>query len=227
MGVLLALFVSPRVSLGQETPPRPTLTPSDGGVPPRPTLTPTPRPSSLAAPAENWARIVLRAGEKYDGFWTVIQWLDQRGDWQDVSGWQGQVRQGRVRWRVDPKDFRKGPYRWLLLDKPDGALLCVSDAFTLPRDRHDEVIVSLERCRNATPPLGLAPPLGPSIPAARPTETVYVLRVRQGADGTTSITIHNIDTAETRLFTSLENLFRFLNGNLWPPTRENGAAGQK
>ncbi|MFZ1752086.1 MAG: hypothetical protein WAU10_00005, partial [Caldilineaceae bacterium] len=80
-------------------------------LPPRPTLTPT---------VENLARILLVAGPAYEGAWTVVQWQDKPGKWHDVEGWQGHVRNGWIRWRVAPKDWQTGPFRWLLYDQAGG-----------------------------------------------------------------------------------------------------------
>lgn len=93
-------------------------------LPPRPTLTPTP---------ENLTRILLVGGSIYEGGWTIVQWQDKQGDWHDVEGWQGHVRNGWIRWRVAPKDWGTGPFRWLVYDQPDGTLLAATTSFTLPR----------------------------------------------------------------------------------------------
>ncbi|MGB5050933.1 MAG: hypothetical protein WBO46_18450 [Caldilineaceae bacterium] len=92
-------------------------------LPPRPTLTPT---------VENLARILLVAGPAYEGAWTVVQWQDKPGKWHDVEGWQGHVRNGWIRWRVAPKDWQTGPFRWLLYDQAGGTLLASTPSFTLP-----------------------------------------------------------------------------------------------
>lgn len=98
-------------------------------LPPRPTLTPTPTPVS---PAPNLARILLVAGSAYEGAWTVVQWQDKPGEWHDVENWQGEMRNGWIRWRVAPKDWNTGPFRWQVYDKADGTLLASTASFTLP-----------------------------------------------------------------------------------------------
>lgn len=101
-------------------------------LPPRPTLTPTPTPVSPVAPAPNLARILLVAGSDYDDAWTVVQWQDKPGVWHNVEDWQGHVRSGWIRWRVAPKDWNTGPFRWLVYDKAGGTLLASTASFILP-----------------------------------------------------------------------------------------------
>ncbi len=104
-------------------------------LPPRPTLTPTSTPaptSTPVSPAPNLARILLVAGSAYEGAWTVVQWQDKPGEWHDVEDWQGEVRNGWIRWRVAPKDWNTGPFRWQVYDKADGTLLASTASFTLP-----------------------------------------------------------------------------------------------
>ena len=104
-----------------DLPPRPTLTPTPD-LSPQPTLTPMP---------ENLARIVL-AATAYEQGWTVVQWQGGDGAWHDVNEWREQVAAGQVRWRVAPKDFNTGPFRWLVYDDDTGEVLGVSPPFTLP-----------------------------------------------------------------------------------------------
>lgn len=93
-------------------------------LPPRPTLTPTP---------ESLTRILLVGGSAYEGAWTVVQWQDKQGEWHDVESWQGHMRNGWIRWRVAPKDWGTGPFRWQVYDKAGGTLLASTTSFTLPR----------------------------------------------------------------------------------------------
>ncbi len=106
-------------------------------LPPRPTLTPTPSPTPLstplatARPVDNPVRIRL-AVPAYEGAWSLVQWQDSAGGWHDVDGWQGEIEAGQKQWRVSPKDFDTGPFRWLVMDQPNGEILAISDPFLLP-----------------------------------------------------------------------------------------------
>lgn len=102
-------------------------------LPPRPTLTPTP---------ESLTRILLVGGSAYEGAWTVVQWQDKQGGWHDVEGWQGQIRNGWIRWRVAPKDWGTGPFRWQLYDKARGTLLATTTSFSLPRGTYGLIWVA-------------------------------------------------------------------------------------
>lgn len=102
-------------------------------LPPRPTLTPTPTGSDTAEPV----RIRLLAGPDYANTWVLVQWQGGLGDWNDVDGWLGQIEtlaDGQLgkRWRVLPKDYDTGPFRWVILDAPGGAILAASAPFYLP-----------------------------------------------------------------------------------------------
>jgi len=52
-----------------------------------------------------------------------VQWQDERGDWHDVTGWQGildgvlkidQLDYGTKLWWVEKEDTGSGPFRWLV-----------------------------------------------------------------------------------------------------------------
>lgn len=227
---------SPRV-VAQDPPPRATVTPTNSAnVPPRPTLTTTPRPTEqptavpTAAPTAagsasrdaaegSRAQIILVAGQS-DGRWAVVQWLDGLGEWQDVEGWQGHIRQSQIRWRVLPKDFGNGPYRWVVYDKPDGQRLCTSKPFHLPTDALATVSVAVYRCAlPAAPDNGDPAHAAPAPGGLAQGERLYVLRVRYRADGSPYFTIHNIDTFETWDFSSFENLQNFLTTDGTTPTQ--------
>jgi len=111
-------------------------------LPPRPTLIPTP---------ENRARILLDTGAVYENAWTVVQWQGGDGVWHDVEGWQGHVRNGQVRWRVAPKDFSTGPFRWVVYSEADGVMLALSGSFTLPDSRTHTVTIRVQPAGHAGP----------------------------------------------------------------------------
>jgi hypothetical protein len=67
------------------------------------------------------------------GLWGVVQWQDSSQGWHDVEGWRNTLDEnGYRRWWVDSKDFGTGPFRWAVSHAPDGAVLGVSESFSLP-----------------------------------------------------------------------------------------------
>lgn len=55
--------------------------------------------------------------------------------WHNVDSWVGPLdssANGIVEHAVDPKDFGKGPFRWVLLDKQGGNVLGMSGSFYFP-----------------------------------------------------------------------------------------------
>jgi hypothetical protein len=68
-------------------------------------------------------------------------WEDTTGALHLVEGWRAYLAQGEVRWFVASSDFRKGPFRWLVYDEPNGHLLATSERFWLPAFRGDVVFV--------------------------------------------------------------------------------------
>lgn len=119
----------------------PTLVQAAPDLPPRPTLTPTATATATPIPA-SLARILLVAGSAYEGAWTVVQWQDELGMWHDVEGWQGQVNNGWIRWRVAQKDWGTGPFRWQVYDKAGGTLLASTASFALPTGAYGIVWVA-------------------------------------------------------------------------------------
>lgn len=107
-------------------------------LPPRPTLTP-----SVQSLPESLARIVLYAGPGYEGAWTLVQWQGGDGVWHDVTGWQGRVTNGQVRWRVAEKDFNTGPFRWVVYDKMGGKAQAVSASFRLPASDNQTLTIEV------------------------------------------------------------------------------------
>ena len=79
------------------------------------------------------------AGAAYEDAWTVVQWQGADGVWHDVEGWQGHVRNGWICWRVAPKDWGTGPFRWQVYDQAGGALLAKTASFTLPNGEYETV----------------------------------------------------------------------------------------
>jgi len=104
-------------------------------LPPRATPTPTPRPDTEGDNKDGQsigALLDLHVQGAPQGAWTVIQWQDSTGSWQDVKGWQGTLESGRKTWWVAQRDFGKGPFRWAVYAGQGGKLLATSEAFYLP-----------------------------------------------------------------------------------------------
>ena len=123
MGLVLLLALVPMMVGAAELPPRPD---------PESTSPPAGRDSKAS-------KIVLHVEVAADEtrapstFWSVVQWKDVQGGWHDVGGWQGTLETGYGRsWGVLPKDFGKGPFRWVVYAGPEGDLLGASEDFWLP-----------------------------------------------------------------------------------------------
>ena len=111
---------------------------------PLPTATPfgTPLPPNVyQQPAGG--TIILQVYAAPAGSWTVVQWQDANGEWHDVEGWRSQLTNGYVGWWVAPANFASGPFRWLLLDAPDGETLVVSESFYLPGFVNETILIEL------------------------------------------------------------------------------------
>ena len=89
---------------------------------------------------EGGARLLLRAGEQFNGRWAAVQWKDDKGQWQTVDGWQGEVQNGYQRWWVGKDLYNAGPFRWAILERKEGAVLVASESFHLPGS-HDKMRV--------------------------------------------------------------------------------------
>lgn len=114
-------------------------------LPPRPPIpTPLPPPATpTRVPTAAGAWIELRVAGAPAGAWSVVQWQNTLGTWEDVEGWQGLLENGAKRWWVAPRDFRKGPFRWVLLDGRNGSTLAISAPFTLPSSHYELRVVEL------------------------------------------------------------------------------------
>lgn len=86
------------------------------------------------------AYIVLQAGSAAPEAWAVVQWQDSSGGWQEVEGWRGPLSSHNL-WWVAAKDFGSGPFRWVILNGPQGQVLAASSPFDLPRQPNDRLVV--------------------------------------------------------------------------------------
>ncbi|MEZ4592422.1 MAG: hypothetical protein R3D55_14960 [Chloroflexota bacterium] len=109
-------------------------------LPPRPTAT------AVSVPQTPGAKITLHvAGEITAENWTIVQWQDADEQWQDVTGWQGELEpDGSKTWWLGPELLGQGPFRWQVW--ADGTLVGQSEAFTLPERPYDilQIVLSLE-----------------------------------------------------------------------------------
>jgi hypothetical protein len=114
----------------------------EAGLPSRDTPTPAPQPGGGDDKKDNTpvgAWIELQASS---GTWSVVQWQNSAGGWEDVAGWQGPLPQN-TRWWVAEKDFGDGPFRWAVTQGQGGPVLGVSQAFNLPGGANETVQVTV------------------------------------------------------------------------------------
>ncbi len=134
MGLVLLLVLVPMMVGAAELPPRP-----------EPESTPPPAGGSSGA-GDIILHVEVAADETRTpaAFWSVVQWKDAQGGWHDVDGWRGTLERGYMRrWGVLPKDFGKGPFRWVVYAGPEGELLGVSEDFWLPNYSGQRVNVEI------------------------------------------------------------------------------------
>ena len=97
------------------------------------------------------AYIQLRVQPDLGGAWTVVQWQDGMGRWNDVDGWRAQVGPDQaVNWWVAPKDLDTGPYRWLVYQDQDRrGVVWASQPFYLPKRGETLVVTTAASMRPA------------------------------------------------------------------------------
>ncbi len=86
------------------------------------------------------ARILLQATPTHEGLWTMVQWQDAQGNWNDIEGWSGAIERAYKRWWVGPDLYGHGPFRWVVYDHKGGRVLATSPGFNLP-ESHDQMVV--------------------------------------------------------------------------------------
>ncbi len=116
--------------------PPPLPTQAGLGLPPRETPIPSRPPGDDDDRDDKpvGAHIVLLVPSAPAGVWTIVQWQDSAGGWHDIEGWQGTLDEGDQKmWWLAPNLFGKGPFLWLVYQRPKGdKLLATSDSFYLP-----------------------------------------------------------------------------------------------
>lgn len=101
-------------------------------LPPRPTEPPGSDQKDESPVRPPVAPLVLNTSPAQSGLWSVVQWQDPQGGWHDVEGWRGWVTNGKTIWWVEEKNFGEGPFRWAVFQTDGGALLALSEPFSLP-----------------------------------------------------------------------------------------------
>jgi len=94
-----------------------------------------------------------------DTAWIGVQWFDSTAKaWKNVDGWQGDfdiapnTGQPFKQWTVFKTNFGQGPFRWMILNAPNGSVIGLSPEFNLPAIGGLNVLTFL-----ATPPMAQAP----------------------------------------------------------------------
>jgi hypothetical protein len=133
----------------REVDPTPTLTPP----PALPTATPVVRPGATVRLAATFPDGWPWETTPWSALWTVVQWQDPAGIWQDVAGWRGGLDDvtvaadgtvvGTKTWWVDPADLGKGPFRWIVSAGQTGDRLAVSQPFELPALERGTTVVEV------------------------------------------------------------------------------------
>lgn len=109
------------------------LPPSPAGAMLPPRYTPTPIPDDHDQDHPIGAYIELQVEAAPVGLWTVVQWQDSSGTWQEVEGWRGSLDpDGCKTWWVSANHFGQGPFRWVVYQGQNGSFLATTDPFHLP-----------------------------------------------------------------------------------------------
>ena len=160
--VLTALILGALLVLLPAISPAGAYLPDGGGDPViRPTTHPPEKPGLPVTELSDGAQFALwvsfapewPALEKHwQELWTVVQWQDPLGDWYDVEtdegtpAWQGNLdyveddKAWKV-WWVDPPDYGRGPFRWVIYDSPGGEVMVTTYTFYLPHSQNTRVII--------------------------------------------------------------------------------------
>lgn len=142
----ILIFIGALLLAGLSTP----VTQAGAGLPSRNTPTPVSSPDEGEDSDKDddkdkvpvGAHIELQVQGALAGAWSVVQWQDSMGGWQNVEGWQGTLdEQGSRRWWVAEKDFSKGLFRWVVTQGPGSSVIETSDPFSLPAGINETVLM--------------------------------------------------------------------------------------
>ncbi|MEM9776843.1 MAG: hypothetical protein AAF902_19840 [Chloroflexota bacterium] len=132
--------------------PAPTSAQSAPTLPPRPTpeAESTPDAALLGATIQLNIRAAEATSIDADD-WAIVQWQDERGDWNNVEGWQGYLEYDaasqtwKVIWWTSRENFGEESFRWAIYtDKQLASLEATSETFDLPKSSLEAVIVTLK-----------------------------------------------------------------------------------
>jgi hypothetical protein len=127
-----------------------------------------------------FATISLIAPGAPQDAWSSVQWQDRAGTWHNVEGWQAMLdrspgsSQGFKQWGVNPEDYGRGPFRWVVTTSQGGSVWATSPSFFLPDG--DGTVLSL----TVTPQGG----------AGGPTDTTTGVPTTTGARNFATITVN-------------------------------------
>lgn len=103
-------------------------------VQPTPLPPPTPTPEQSPSPRKPVATLLLSVPVTTTQLFSVVQWQDINGGWNDVESWRGAVIGGKTIWWVEQKDWGTGPFQWVVYrhEASGDHVLGVSEPFSLP-----------------------------------------------------------------------------------------------
>jgi len=93
-------------------------------------------PAALAQDGHSTITLYTRGAPA--GAWASVQWQDQLGEWHAVSGWQAPLdvvpfsNIAYKQWGVEPDDYGRGPFRWVVTAGQAGTIWTTSPTFYLP-----------------------------------------------------------------------------------------------
>lgn len=85
------------------------------------------------------------------GAWVSMQWQDRAGGWHDVQGWKAEIDVAQApgipfkQWAVNPADYGRGPFRWVIYNSTGDRLWGVSPSFNLPDRAGVELSLAVSR----------------------------------------------------------------------------------
>lgn len=107
-------------------------------------------PTGGAAPgAFGLGTIAVNVPGAPEGAWVGVQWQDRQGAWQNVEAWQGPLEAAEETgvaskvWGVYPKDFGRGPFRWVVYTQQGGEVLGTSQSFNLPQGNNANHVMTV------------------------------------------------------------------------------------
>jgi hypothetical protein len=119
-------------------------------LPPRPTIEPIAEPTAAPLPpgpklVGGWIQVRVANGS---GQWTVVQWQDSAGNWNNVEGWRGAFDTvvngvGTKTWWIEQPLFGAPNFRWVVYEPGSGEVLGQSQPFSMPQENRQTVTVEI------------------------------------------------------------------------------------